>query len=168
MDNKQTKPTIADIKYLKLLIKKSKELAKTNEPPFTALIIKNDEVISESDNQVTVKSDVTQHAEVCAMKLALTALSKNTLEGCTLYSICEPCPMCSFIIRELHISRVVYSIKSPNMGGHTKWNILEDPLLQLLPKFSATPKVVGNILSEETYDIFKGANFHYMFSRLED
>lgn len=166
MNNNLTKHTIADIKYLKLLIQKSKELAKTTEPPFTALIVNNNKIIAESNNMVATRKDVTLHAEVCAMKLALTSLRKDTLDGCTLYTICEPCPMCSFLIRELHLSRVVYAIESPNMGGHTKWNILEDSNLQQLPKFSTSPTVIGNIMSKEAYEIFKSANFHYMFSKL--
>lgn len=155
-----------DIKYLKLLIKKSKELALTNEPPFTALITKNNLLVADSLNEVITKNDVTLHAEICAMKLAQKKLQTYTLSGCTLYSICEPCPMCSFIIRELHISRVIYAIKSKNMGGHSKWNILEDPNLEQLPRFSVAPSVIGDIMSEDVYKIFEGANFHYMFSSL--
>lgn len=166
MQNNKNNLSDADIKYLKLLIKKSKVLAKTSEPPFTALITKDNKLIAESLNEVITKNDVTLHAEICTLKLAQTKLQTYTLAGCTLYSICEPCPMCSFIIRELHISRVVYAIRSHNMGGHSKWNILEDPSLEQLPRFSAAPNVIGDIMSDEVYKIFEGANFHHMFSSL--
>lgn len=51
-------------------------------------------------------------------------LGTKDLSACTLYTIVEPCAMCSFAIRETRIGRVVFSIKSPMMGGLSKWNVL--------------------------------------------
>ena len=51
-------------------------------------------------------------------------LGRGNLRNCTLYTIVEPCPMCSFAIREARIGRVVFALKSPLMGGSSRWNVL--------------------------------------------
>ncbi|MGI9480953.1 MAG: nucleoside deaminase [Hyphomicrobiales bacterium] len=62
--------------------------------PFGAVIIKDGEVISEGFNQVTTANDPTAHAEVVAIREACKKLGTFSLEGCIIYSSCEPCPMC--------------------------------------------------------------------------
>lgn len=74
------------------------ELAETNIPtgggPFGAVIVKDGKIIAEGWNSVTAKNDPTAHAEVEAIRKATSQLQSWQLEGCTLYSSCEPCPMC--------------------------------------------------------------------------
>jgi guanine deaminase len=62
--------------------------------PFGALVVKGDEVIAEGWNRVTSTNDPTAHAEIVALRRAAQALGQFHLEGCALYSSCEPCPMC--------------------------------------------------------------------------
>jgi len=62
--------------------------------PFGAVIVKDGEVIAEGFNQVTSKNDPTAHAEVTAIRNACEKLGTYLLEGCEIYSSCEPCPMC--------------------------------------------------------------------------
>jgi guanine deaminase len=62
--------------------------------PFGAVIVKDGVVVATGANQVTASSDPTAHAEVTAIRNACQALGTFTLEGCELYSSCEPCPMC--------------------------------------------------------------------------
>lgn len=62
--------------------------------PFGAVIVRNGRMISEGVNTVTASHDPTAHAEVNAIRAAATALGTFSLEGCELYSSCEPCPMC--------------------------------------------------------------------------
>ena len=67
----------------------------------------------------------------------------------------EPCPMCSFMIREHKIKKVVFALPSPFMGGHSKWNILADTeLSHFSPFFASPPKVIGPILEKEAKAIF--------------
>ncbi len=65
-----------------------------NGGPFGAVIVKDGEVVAEGFNQVTTANDPTAHAEVMAIRLACKALGTFSLEGCTIYTSCEPCPMC--------------------------------------------------------------------------
>jgi len=62
--------------------------------PFAALITRGDEVVAEGVNMVTATNDPTAHGEVTAIRAACKALGTFTLAGCTLYTSCEPCPMC--------------------------------------------------------------------------
>jgi guanine deaminase len=62
--------------------------------PFGAVVVKNGEIIAEAANQVTSTCDPTAHAEVVAIRAACAVLRGFQLDGCDLYTTCEPCPMC--------------------------------------------------------------------------
>lgn len=62
--------------------------------PFGAVIERNGSIIAEGWNTVTSTNDPTAHAEIMAIRRACQALESFQLEGCTIYSSCEPCPMC--------------------------------------------------------------------------
>ncbi|SFS21017.1 tRNA(Arg) A34 adenosine deaminase TadA [Granulicella pectinivorans] len=62
--------------------------------PFGALIVRNGEVIATGVNRVTANNDPTAHAEVQAIRSACTFLKDFQLTGCSIYTSCEPCPMC--------------------------------------------------------------------------
>jgi tRNA(Arg) A34 adenosine deaminase TadA len=65
-----------------------------NGGPFGAVIVKDGEVVATGANQVTATNDPTAHAEVTAIRNAAQKLGSFELKGCTIYSSCEPCPMC--------------------------------------------------------------------------
>lgn len=77
--------------------------------PFGALIVKDGEVIAATANSVTVDNDPTAHAEVNAIRSACKTLGTFDLSGCTLYTSCEPCPMCLSAIYWARISEVYYA-----------------------------------------------------------
>lgn len=77
--------------------------------PFGAVIVLDDEVISEGWNDVTSRLDPTAHAEVNAIRAAAAKLRRFSLQGCTLYTSCEPCPMCLAATYWARIDRVVYA-----------------------------------------------------------
>lgn len=62
--------------------------------PFGCVIVKDDKIIGSGCNSVTSFNDPTAHAEVVAIRNACNALNHFQLEGCELYTSCEPCPMC--------------------------------------------------------------------------
>jgi guanine deaminase len=62
--------------------------------PFAALITKDGAVIAQGTNRVTSTNDPTAHAEIMAIREACQVLQNFQLQGCDLYSTCEPCPMC--------------------------------------------------------------------------
>ncbi len=62
--------------------------------PFGCVVVKNGEIVGEGSNCVTSTNDPTAHAEVVAIRNACSNLGTFQLEGCTIYTSCEPCPMC--------------------------------------------------------------------------
>jgi tRNA(Arg) A34 adenosine deaminase TadA len=62
--------------------------------PFGCVVVRDAEIIGEGWNQVTSSNDPTAHAEIVAIRDACSRLDAFQLEGCTIYTSCEPCPMC--------------------------------------------------------------------------
>lgn len=62
--------------------------------PFGAVVVMEGEVVGEGWNHVTGTNDPTAHAEVMAIRDACRRLGRFDLKGATIYTSCEPCPMC--------------------------------------------------------------------------
>ena len=62
--------------------------------PFAAVVVKDGTVVARGTNLVTSTNDPTAHAEIVAIRAACRALGSFQLEGCDIYTTCEPCPMC--------------------------------------------------------------------------
>jgi len=77
--------------------------------PFGSVIVKDGIIISETFNRVVLNNDPTAHAEILAIRQASSVLRSHDLDGCALYSSCEPCPMCLGAIYWSGIKKVVYS-----------------------------------------------------------
>ncbi len=77
--------------------------------PFGAVIVKDGEIISEGWNQVTSTNDPTAHAEIVAVRNACKKLNNFELHGCTVYTSCEPCPMCLSAIFWSRCANIFYA-----------------------------------------------------------
>ena len=62
--------------------------------PFGAVVVKDGKIIASAVNQVTASNDPTAHAEIIAIREACRILNTFSLQGCEIYTSCEPCPMC--------------------------------------------------------------------------
>jgi len=83
--------------------------AKKNGGPFGAVVVKDGKIIGEGHNQVTVNCDPSAHAEIIAIRAACKHINDHQLTDCTLYSSCEPCPMCMSAIYWARIPKLVYA-----------------------------------------------------------
>ncbi|MFK7935143.1 MAG: nucleoside deaminase [Saprospiraceae bacterium] len=95
-------------------LKKAIEIAKMGMRqdlggPFGAVVVKDGEIVGQSSNLVTSTNDPTAHAEVSAIRDACKNLATYQLDGCVLYTSCEPCPMCLGAIYWARPERVVYA-----------------------------------------------------------
>ncbi len=77
--------------------------------PFGAVVVKDGAIVGEGSNCVTSKNDPTAHAEIQAIRHACEKLGTFSLEGATLYTTCEPCPMCYAAIFWSRVSEVVFA-----------------------------------------------------------
>ncbi|MBO5903162.1 MAG: nucleoside deaminase [Tidjanibacter sp.] len=80
----------------------------TGGGPFGAVVVRDGEVIATGANRVTPNNDPTAHAEVSAIRAACSALNTFKLDGCTVYSSCEPCPMCLSALYWAGVERICY------------------------------------------------------------
>lgn len=94
--------------FMRQAIQLAVENIKNGGGPFGAVIVKDGKVIATGVNRVTANNDPTAHAEVCAIRAACEALGTFTLEGCDIYSSCEPCPMCLGAIYWAHLDHLYY------------------------------------------------------------
>ena len=77
--------------------------------PFGAVIVRDGAILAEGWNEVTSSLDPTAHAEVVAIRRACEAVGSFSLQGATLYTSCEPCPMCLAAAYWARVSRLVYA-----------------------------------------------------------
>lgn len=85
----------ADYRFMELAIDLAMRNVETGAGgPFGAVVVKNGELLAAAANSVTSTNDPTAHAEVVAIRKACQALGSFRLDGCEIYTSCEPCPMC--------------------------------------------------------------------------
>jgi tRNA(adenine34) deaminase len=140
-----------DRKMMMRCIALSVRSGEEGEYPYGVVIRRGGEVIAESTNRVAHDRDVTQHAERVAISQAQKALATTSLDDCVIYVNAEPCAYCSYAIRESRMERVVYGLRSPHMGGVSKWNILADEdLSHTVPEvFAAPPEIIAGFMAHE-------------------
>jgi tRNA(adenine34) deaminase len=138
-------------------IELSRIAAGKGEYPFGTIIVLDGHIVAEGINHTNRDGDVSRHAEIIALSQAQKAIGRQNLRRCTVYSNIEPCAMCSYCIREAWISRVVYALGSPVMGGLSRWNILrDDGMSDRIPEiFGAVPEVVSGVLLLEAQQAWR-------------
>jgi len=121
--------------------------------PFGAVIVKNGEIIARGFNQVTSSNDPTAHAEVVAIREACKTLGSFQLDGCEIYTSCEPCPMCLGAIYWARPEKMYYAntkVDAANIGFDDQF-IYEEIELPL-----ANRKLkCEHLLNEEALVVFK-------------
>ena len=95
--------------FMMRAIELSIKSAKSKGGPFGSVIVKNNKIIAEGSNKVTMNNDPTAHGEIVVIRDACQKLNTFDLSGCDLYSSCEPCPMCLSAIYWSRIKNVFYA-----------------------------------------------------------
>lgn len=99
-----------DIKFMLEAIKLSIDNVSSGKGgPFGAVIVKDGKIIARGANEVIVTKDPTAHAEVVAIRNACNILQSFQLNGCDIYTSCEPCPMCLGAIYWARPDRLFYA-----------------------------------------------------------
>jgi guanine deaminase len=100
-----------DAVFLRQAIALAEEKMRAEEGgPFGALVVSAEGVVVALGwNRVTSSNDPTAHAVVSAIRTACATLSTFKLEGCVLYSSCEPCPMCLAAAYWAGVARIVFA-----------------------------------------------------------
>lgn len=77
--------------------------------PFGAVVVRDGKILAEGWNEVTSANDPTAHAEMSVIRRACAAVAHFDLSGATIYTSCEPCPMCLAAIYWARLDRIVFA-----------------------------------------------------------
>jgi len=99
----------ADARWLARAIALATENVAAGGGPFGAIIVRDGDLVAEGQNRVTANLDPTAHAEVMAIRAACQATGDFSLAGMTLYTSCEPCPLCLSASLWARLDRVVFA-----------------------------------------------------------
>ena len=145
----------ADEAHLKALVKFTALSFKTPRPvPFGALIVdsRSGETLMRARNAVAVENDPSAHAELRTVRLACKKRKSYGLQGYTLYSTCEPCPMCMANALWAGLDRVVYGATIEDANRHCRQ--IQIPAAELSRRSDMRCVVTGPILRELCYTLF--------------
>ena len=106
-----------DVEFMQAAVALAKEAAAAGEVPVGALIVADNDVVSQAYNRREDWQDPTAHAEHIAIREAAIRLGTWRLTGSTLYVTLEPCTMCIGAIILARVSRVVYGARDPKAGA---------------------------------------------------
>ena len=121
--------------------------------PFGAVIVKSGEVVAASANTVVPTNDPTAHAEISAIRLACQKLNTYNLQGCVIYTSCEPCPMCLGAIYWAHLDKIYYANTKADAAAI---NFDDQFIYEELERPMADRKLpVEQLLKEEALEAFK-------------
>ncbi len=141
-----------DEKHLRATIDLSKRARENGNEPFAALLAgPGGEVLMEAQNTQLTERDITGHAETNLARRAFRDIEEDILEQATLYSSCEPCPMCAGAIYWAGIGRVVYALGAQRLQS-LKGDTLEHLQLscrEVLERGGRPVKVDGPALENE-------------------
>ena len=127
--------------------------------PFGAIIVdKEGNIISNGNNQVLKNNDPTAHAEIVAIREACKKLNTYDLKNYTLYTSCEPCPMCLSAIIWANIKEVYYGCTKEDAG---KIGFRDDMIYDYLKgknKDLINPKQIDREECIKTFEEYKNNN----------
>lgn len=150
---KQTTVTEQDREFMREAIQLANDSVRNGGGPFGAVIVKDGRIVAKGNNRVTCDNDPTAHAEVNTIRMACRKLGTFDLSGCTIYTSCEPCPMCLGAIYWAHIGRIFYG---NNRKDAASVGFDDDFIYQELDKTLSERTVpIVPLLSDEALETFR-------------
>ncbi len=127
--------------------------AASGNTPVGCVITIEGRIVAEAEEQSPAGSNPFAHAEILAVVAALRAVSRTKLPRATLYTTNEPCFLCSYAIREARITRVVFSVETPGVGGATS----AYPILKAreIDRWGPPPQIEEGLLAAEYRNLRK-------------
>lgn len=133
--------------YMLECIELAKQALKKGDPPVGSLLVFKDKIIGRGIESGKSTGDITQHAEISAVKDALKNGYRDVLDQSVMFSTHEPCIMCSYLIRHHKIAKLIFGVSVPFVGGQSSvFKILET---ETVPKWGHTPEIESGILQHE-------------------
>lgn len=141
------------LKPAKHIMQAAIDVAVKNRTPFGAALAMGDELFATAENQTGPKNDPTAHAEMEVIRKLSDQLQKRDLSGFTLYTTCEPCPMCMSAIIWSGISTVVFGCDIPTISTHMKQIAIRSE--EIIQKSSANVELHSGFMALECEDLLR-------------
>ena len=142
------------LQFMKECLQLSKQALNSGNVPYSALIVKDGEVLAGSYNRVFEYNDPIAHGEMVTIKEALSNQAPKALIGASLYSSNEPCPMCTGAAIWSGFSTIVYGASQEAlMKLHGRGYFV--PSKEICERDSSDIEVIGPIMESEFVDIHK-------------
>jgi tRNA(adenine34) deaminase len=141
----------ADKAGMEAALEHARAAAACGEVPVGAVVVRAGAVAGHGHNLTVERNDLTQHAELIAIREALGHLGHDRLDDATLYVTLEPCAQCAGAIVLARVQRVVFGAWDPKAGMAGS---VEDLLRH--PKLNHRPEVLGGVLEAECGELLKG------------
>ena len=158
-------PNAVDQAYMAEIIRYTARTLATDSPvPFGALIAetKDNTILMRAVNTVRSENDPSSHAEVRCIRKAARKLKHPSLQGYTLYTTCEPCPMCMSAALWSSLDRVVYGATIADANRHCKQ--IHIPAEEVNRRSDMRLILTGPILRDEAYALFTHPNMLRVFA----
>jgi tRNA(Arg) A34 adenosine deaminase TadA len=145
---------MTDEDFMRVAIRAAREGIAAGQSPFGSAIVRDGAVIAATHNSVWLDGDPTAHAEIICLRRAASALKNIFLNGCTLYSTTEPCPMCISAIHWARLDRCVYGATIADAAAA---GFREMPVdARTLTTMGKSPlKIESGVLQEECAALFE-------------
>jgi tRNA(adenine34) deaminase len=122
----------------------ARRAASIGEVPVGAAVLREGTVVARAHNETVQRRDPTAHAELLAVRQALSSLQTDRLSDCTLYVTLEPCAQCAGAIVLTKVGRVVFGAYDPKAGmAGSVGDVLRHPGL------NHRVEVIGGVEEEE-------------------
>ncbi len=144
----------SDEQGMRLAIRAALAGLEEGQSPFGACVVKDGRVLAVAGNRVWCENDATAHAEVNAIRAASRELDSFDLAGCTLYTTCEPCPMCFSAAHWARVARIVYgaTIQDAVDAGFNELAIAATRMKEL---GGGNAELVPGFMAEECRNVFR-------------
>lgn len=148
MDSNEIKP---DTDFMLRCIELAKISKEHEESPVGSVVVLNGKIIGEGVESVKARNDLSFHSEIEAIRDACQYLGHRDLSGCVLYSTHEPCMMCSYIVRQTRIKKVVFGIPVDDVGGFSsELKVLTDTSVK---KWNSVPEIIAGFMKEKCLSV---------------
>ncbi len=129
--------------------------ARQGDSPYGAVIVKDGEIVARAHNTVQRDHDPSAHAEVNVIRQLTARLGSPSLAGYSLYTTCEPCPMCATLCLWAELSEIVFGA---SIGDLIAAGVPQIDLAcaAIVAQSSTQPKISQGLLKAESLRLFEG------------
>jgi tRNA(adenine34) deaminase len=142
--------------FMELALDLARQTAERGNRPVGSLVVSAEgKILGQGTNEINTELDSTAHAEIRAIRQAEKALKNTKLEGCTVYSSLEPCPMCCWAIIDSGAARLVLGGRHAALGRQDLGSYSVENLLAFTGR---SIEVVTGVKARESEDMRRAWN----------